>query len=83
MLNNNPTLKLKISGHTDNIGNDKNNKKLSHARARAVGNYLISQGISFTRLEIIGLGYEAPLASNDSESGRSQNRRVEFLILDH
>lgn len=83
MLHNFPTLELKIIGHTDNIGNEKGNKKLSHARARSVGNYLISKGISFTRLHIIGVGDEAPVASNDSESGRSQNRRVEFFIVEH
>lgn len=83
MLNEFPTLKLKIIGHTDNVGTEKGNKALSYARARAVANYLISKGTSFTRFEIIGVGDEAPVASNDTEEGRSRNRRVEFSITDH
>lgn len=83
MLNDFPTLKLKVIGHTDNIGTEKGNKTLSYARARAVANYLVSKGISFTRLEIVGVGDEAPVATNDTETGRARNRRVEFSITDH
>ena len=71
-----------IEGHTDNKGNDAANKKLSQDRATAVKNYLITHGINPARLQAIGYGEERPLTSNDTEEGRSHNRRVVFTIIE-
>ena len=80
-LNELPTVKIEISGHTDNIGNDKYNKKLSEDRAKYVYDYLISKGISKTRLNFKGYGSEQPITSNNTEIGRKINRRTEFKII--
>lgn len=76
-----PTLKIEISGHTDSKGADDYNKKLSDNRAKAVVNYLISKGIAADRLTSVGYGEEQPIATNDTEEGRQMNRRTEFKIL--
>lgn len=80
VLNKYPDTDLEIQGHTDNTGTDTYNKGLSERRASAVSNYLTSHGVSSRRVKTVGFGETAPKYSNDSESGRSQNRRVEFLI---
>jgi outer membrane protein OmpA-like peptidoglycan-associated protein len=80
-LQNNETLKLEISGHTDNIGTYKYNQKLSEDRAKAVVNYLVKKGISQNRLAYKGYAYDQPIAPNTTEKGRAQNRRVEFKVL--
>jgi outer membrane protein OmpA-like peptidoglycan-associated protein len=80
-LQNNETLKLEISGHTDNIGTYKYNKKLSEDRAKAVVGYLVKKGISQNRLAYKGYAYDQPIAPNTTEKGRAQNRRVEFKVL--
>ncbi len=82
LLSDNPTIKVEISGHTDNIGSASLNQKLSHDRAKAVVEYLISRGIDPIRLEFKGYGFEKPIASNLTEEGRQQNRRTEFKILE-
>ncbi len=74
--------KLEIEGHTDNVGKDESNKALSQMRAESVREYLISQGIQEGRLHAIGYGEEKPIASNDTEEGRAQNRRVHFHIAE-
>jgi outer membrane protein OmpA-like peptidoglycan-associated protein len=74
-------MEVEIEGHSDNVGNDAANKKLSNDRAKAVRDYLVSKEISTKRLKTIGYGKTKPLASNDTEEGRQQNRRVEFTIL--
>jgi outer membrane protein OmpA-like peptidoglycan-associated protein len=76
--NNNTT--IEIFGYTDNIGTEENNHKLSEDRANAVAAYLISKGISRSRVTYKGLGSSKPIASNETEEGRQQNRRVEFVI---
>jgi outer membrane protein OmpA-like peptidoglycan-associated protein/tetratricopeptide (TPR) repeat protein len=81
-LNLNPDLKAEISGHTDNIGTDAYNQKLSRDRARSVVNHLISRGIDISRLSFEGYGSSKPLASNETEEGRAQNRRTEFKIME-
>ncbi len=81
LLYDNPTLKIEISGHTDNKGSAELNKKLSDGRAKAVVDYLISKGITGDRLTYVGFGKEQPIASNDTEDGRQQNRRTEFKII--
>ena len=80
-LNDNPTVRLEISGHTDNVGSLKANTKLSQDRAQSVVNYLVSKGIAASRLEAKGYAFSQPLATNDTQDGRAQNRRVEFKIL--
>jgi outer membrane protein OmpA-like peptidoglycan-associated protein len=69
-----------IEGHTDNVGEEENNQRLSQRRAEAVKAYLVAQGVSANRLIAKGLGETAPVATNDSISGRQQNRRVEAII---
>ncbi len=81
LLKTSSKMEVEIIGHTDNIGYDAANKKLSVDRANAVRNYLVSKSIPGNRLKTIGYGKTKPLASNDTEEGRQQNRRVEFTIL--
>lgn len=80
-LSNNPSLKIEISGHTDNVGSDEYNLKLSENRARSVVDYLISKDIQSSRLIYKGYGEMVPIDSNDSETGRANNRRTEIKIL--
>lgn len=77
----NPDIDIEISGHSDNTGSDEFNMKLSKERAKAVAEYLRSKKIKKKRISWNGYGNTAPLTSNDSEEGRSQNRRVEFKII--
>lgn len=72
---------VEVAGHTDSIGSDAVNQRLSEQRASAVGNYLIGQGLVRERFEIVGMGKNYPIASNDTDSGRAQNRRVEIRVL--
>ncbi len=81
LLQNNETVRLEISGHTDNIGSLRTNTKLSEARAKSVVDYLVSHGIDPSRLEYKGYAYTQPIAPNSTEEGRAQNRRVEFKVL--
>jgi outer membrane protein OmpA-like peptidoglycan-associated protein len=80
VLKENPNIKIEVSGHTDNVGSAASNKSLSNARAKAVVDYLINKGISSSRLTSVGYGFDKPIASNDTEEGRSLNRRTEFTI---
>ena len=75
------TARVVIAGHTDNQGKPAANKKLSEARAQACRDYLIKKGIDPSRIEAVGYGDEQPVASNDSEEGRQQNRRIEAREL--
>ncbi|PJJ79524.1 OmpA family protein [Mucilaginibacter auburnensis] len=77
----NPTVKVEISGHTDNVGNDALNQTLSENRAKSVYQFLISSKVDASRLEYKGYGKTQPVATNESEEGRSQNRRTEFKII--
>jgi len=79
-LNQYPERRVAIEGHTDNVGSADYNQQLSQRRAESVSRYLQAKGISGGRLDIKGVGKDAPLVSNDSESGRQQNRRVELII---
>ncbi len=78
---NNNNLKVEINGHTDNIGDDKNNQVLSEKRAGAVKDFLITEGCSASLLTIVGFGKTQPIASNDNENGRAKNRRVELKFV--
>jgi outer membrane protein OmpA-like peptidoglycan-associated protein len=71
---------IEIQGHTDSKGTDSYNQGLSERRAAAVASYLRNRGVPSSRITTRGYGETAPVAGNDSESGRSQNRRVNFLI---
>lgn len=81
LLQENPTVKIQIEGHTDNVGNAADNQKLSESRAKAVVNYLSSKGIALTRLIPKGFGATQPIADNNTEEGRAQNRRTELKII--
>lgn len=76
-----PTLKIEISGHTDNKGSAQYNQTLSESRSKSVVEYLISKGIAKERLEYKGYGLTQPIAPNESDEGRQLNRRTEFKIL--
>lgn len=80
-LKENPALRVEISGHTDNTGSDAHNRELSHKRAEAVFNYLVSNGIDPDRLISRGMGSSKPIADNATETGRMQNRRIEFTVI--
>jgi outer membrane protein OmpA-like peptidoglycan-associated protein len=71
--------KIEISGHTDNVGGAKKNKRLSQARADAVRDYLIAKGIEASRIQAVGYGDERPIASNGTPEGRQENRRIEAM----
>jgi OmpA-OmpF porin, OOP family len=80
-LNDNPNIRVSIEGHTDSVGNDKTNMKLSQKRADSVRTYLIKKGIQGERLGSKGFGETVPIADNRTQEGRDQNRRVEFVIV--
>ncbi len=77
----NPDARVKVSGHTDNVGGWELNKRLSEDRAKSVVDYLIDKGIDPDRLEYEGYAYSEPIASNETEEGRQKNRRTEFEII--
>ncbi len=79
-LNQYPERTLVIEGHTDSVGNESSNQALSQRRADSVRQYLLQQGVAANRLTAFGKGENAPIASNDSVSGRALNRRVEVII---
>jgi outer membrane protein OmpA-like peptidoglycan-associated protein len=72
---------VEVAGHTDNKGTSEYNQGLSERRASTVANYLESRGLDSKRLIVVGAGEEHPVASNDTEAGRAQNRRVELTIV--
>jgi outer membrane protein OmpA-like peptidoglycan-associated protein/tetratricopeptide (TPR) repeat protein len=80
-MNDNPSIYVEIRGHTDNVGSLQTNMTLSNNRAKSVYDYLISKGVDSNRLKYQGFGPKVPIASNDTEYGRSKNRRTEFYIL--
>ena len=73
-------ISLKLGGHTDAIGSDAANMKLSKDRAESVKSYLVSQGASSSKIEAVGYGESQPIASNKTNAGRQKNRRVEFTL---
>jgi outer membrane protein OmpA-like peptidoglycan-associated protein len=75
-----PGLKVQLEGHTDSVGTDEYNLKLSDQRAGAVREYLVSQAVSTANLTAVGFGKASPVASNDTAAGRQQNRRVEMVV---
>lgn len=85
ILKDNPNIKVTIEGHTDSIGTDAYNQKLSERRARAVKQYLVSRGVEAGRLDTVGKGEKEPIAENtkngkDNPEGRAMNRRAELKV---
>lgn len=80
ILNEDPQLKMTIDGHTDNVGSDASNQKLSENRANAVKNYLVKKGVDASRLIVTGYGETKPIAENNTAAGRQKNRRVEMAL---
>lgn len=76
-----PDTNILLEGHTDATGTDEHNLELSRARSQAVANFLASLQVSATRFTIMGYGEAQPIADNESEIGRAQNRRVEIAIM--
>ena len=81
LLLDNPSMKIRIEGHTDNVGTPEDNETLSQARAIAVLEYLVNKGILEERLAAVGYGERKPIASNDAADGRQSNRRTAFMII--
>ncbi|HET6539451.1 MAG TPA: OmpA family protein, partial [Chryseolinea sp.] len=79
-LNDNPELQIKLVGHTDNIGNEKFNLKLSQYRAQTMKDYLVSKGVAAARISVEGKGMKEPLNDNSTDAKRALNRRVELTI---
>ncbi|TDQ75907.1 OmpA family protein [Sphingobacterium yanglingense] len=79
-LNKEPNTDILVIGHTDNVGTLAANDKVSSDRAKSVRDYAVSQGLSAGRIATEGKNYSEPIASNDTEAGRAQNRRVEIVI---
>lgn len=79
-LQNNKAIRIQISGHTDDVGSDKENLELSRKRALAVEQYLIRSGIQQARISSIGYGESRPMEANETEKGRQKNRRIEWKI---
>jgi outer membrane protein OmpA-like peptidoglycan-associated protein len=77
----NPTVKIEVSGHTDNVGTTQSNQILSENRAKSVYQYLLGNGVQADRLVYKGYGETQPIASNDNDENRSKNRRTEFKIV--
>lgn len=82
-LNNYPQSQIIVKGHTDSVGAESFNQRLSEERSDRVRNFLISEGVTPARVTAIGFGESLPLVSNDTSAGRSQNRRVEIEIRPH
>jgi len=80
IMKDNPAMSLAIDGHTDNVGSDELNQKLSDNRAAAVKNYLVSKGIDESRITSTGHGETMPIADNATAAGRQQNRRSEMTL---
>lgn len=80
-LKDNKNMQIEINGHTDNVGGDDYNLKLSDDRSKSVYDYLMSKGIDGARLKYKGYGETKPVSTNDTEEGKAMNRRVEFVIL--
>ena len=81
LLNQYPTLKVMIVGHTDNVGTHDKNVELSRKRAEAVKGYLMKRGVEANRIETRGEGPDEPVSSNATKAGRQANRRIEFQII--
>ena len=79
MMKENAILSVSVEGHTDSVGSEAYNQKLSERRAKAVSDYMVAEGISAGRISTRGWGKSKPEASNKTAEGRAQNRRVEII----
>ena len=79
ILENNPDIRVRLEGYTDNVGNESSNEMLSQKRAKSIKAYLVSEGIDGSRIKTIGMGESNPIATNETEQGRAQNRRVDIM----
>ena len=83
VMQDNPSFKVNIEGHTDTVGTAEKNHVLSHDRANAVKTYLVSKGIDESRITAAGFGFDRPVASNKTAAGRAANRRVEMKLRNY
>ncbi len=81
LLKQNPNVRISVEGHTDAIGSDAYNEQLSTKRAEAVFRYLVNHGVDPEHMAVVGYGKRRPVADNDTDSGRAQNRRVELHVV--
>jgi OOP family OmpA-OmpF porin len=79
-LSKSPDVRVSVEGHTDSVGTDAYNQKLSERRAASVKQHLVGKGVSESRLSTVGFGESKPVASNSTKDGRALNRRVELLV---
>ena len=77
----NPSHNVRVSGHTDSVGNAESNQSLSERRAAAVVDFLVNKGVSRSRLSSIGFGETSPISDNNTAEGRRLNRRVELRVV--
>jgi len=82
LMKTNPSMIIEVGGHTDNVGEDATNMKLSSERAKSVRDYFVKAAIPVTRIQAKGYGESSPVAANDTDEGRKTNRRTEFIILE-
>ena len=82
LLQDNPNIRIRIIGHTDDVGKDDYNQRLSEGRSASVKQEMINRGINPNRIETIGHGEKDPIVPNDSDEHRQMNRRVEIEILE-
>lgn len=82
LMKKNSSMSIEVGGHTDNVGDDGTNMKLSHERAKSVREYMLNAGVAANRVQAKGYGELNPVAPNDSDEGRKANRRTEFIILE-
>lgn len=80
VLKSTPDADVAILGHTDNVGTEKANQSVSEKRAKAVAKYLTEQGVESQIKDVLGMSFTQPVASNDTEEGRAENRRVEVYM---
>lgn len=82
ILNQHPSVRILLEGHTDSVGNSEINLKISQDRAQAVKEMLVNQGVDANRIEVAGRGDSQPFAQNDTEANRQLNRRIEIVVLE-
>jgi outer membrane protein OmpA-like peptidoglycan-associated protein len=81
LMTTNAAMRIEVGGHTDNVGGDADNQKLSEQRANAVRTFLLEHGIAAERVVAKGYGESKPVAGNDTDEGRAKNRRTEVTVL--
>jgi len=82
LMGENPKMRVLLEGHTDDVGSDAANQKLSENRAKSVYDYLVKNGVDAARLQYKGYGESKPIADNTTEEGRAQNRRTVFTVVE-